>query len=128
MLFRSYTRHVSGTENMPGIVSFGLKMKEIAKNLAWVESLSPIRDSFVERLKKIPGAQIHGDPQYCLPTTVNFHLERVTGDVLMLNLDSEEIAVSSGSACASGGGAPSPVLAAGLRNAWFALSASRALE
>lgn len=102
----------SGTENMPGILSFGIKMQELISKPSWVESLTPIRDTFVAQLKSIKGVHIHGDPQTCLPTTVNFHVEGLSGDLLMLTFDTAGIAVSSGSACASGGGAPSPVLKA----------------
>ena len=55
---------------------------------------------------------VHGHRQHCLPNTVNFHIDGVAGDDIVVNLDLAGIAVSSGSACSSGINRPSRVLIA----------------
>ncbi|MBP6218983.1 MAG: cysteine desulfurase [Oligoflexales bacterium] len=102
----------SGTENFPGIISLSLKTKELSKKQNWIEHLFPIRDRLLDGLLKWKGVRIHGDPELCLPSTLNFYVEGVEGSRLMLLFDRARIAVSGGSACAAGGGKPSSVLKA----------------
>ena len=115
----------SGTENMPGLVSFGLRAREILAKPDWLLECKKVRDHFVENLIQIPGVSIHGDLQRALPNTVNFHIEGLGGDVLMLQFDLNGIAVSSGSACSSGVGAPSSVLLGMGFSEWVALNSVR---
>ena len=115
----------SGTENMPGLVSFGLRAREILASPDWLQGCRKVRDHFVEQLKQIPGACIHGDLAHSLPNTVNFHIESLGGDVLMLQFDMNGVAVSSGSACSSGVGSPSPVLLGMGYSEWVALNSVR---
>ena len=63
-------------------------------------------------MEKIPQVQLNGDPENRLPGTLNMSFEFVEGESLILSLDMEGIAVSSGSACTSGSLEPSHVLLA----------------
>lgn len=101
----------AGTENLPGIVSFGIRAEELLGK-SWIHSAETLRTQFLAGLSEIPGAHLHGDPAHCLPTTVNFHVEGLRGEELLLSFDSAGISVSNGSACSSGGGRPSHVLKA----------------
>ncbi len=101
----------AGTENLPGIISFGIRAEElIGKNT--LPALEQLRSYLVDGLLKIPEVHLHGDPAHCLPTTVNFHVDGLRGEELLLTFDSAGIALSNGSACSSGGGRPSGVLKA----------------
>jgi len=106
----------AGTENLPGIVSFGLACKEIGKDLSldatWFEKPRGLQLQLLKGLAEIPGCVVHGDPATGVANTVNFHVEGVAGDDILLNLDLEGFAASSGSACSSGVGRPSHVLKA----------------
>ncbi len=109
-----------GTENVPGVISFGL----MAQNLGAVQERSQ-QQALLVALGRIPGAKIHGDPVQGVANTVNFHIEGVPGDDLLVNLDLAGIAASSGSACSSGVGRPSHVLKAMGYSDWIALNSVR---
>ncbi len=109
-----------GTENVPGVISFGL----MARNLGAVQERSQ-QQALLAALGRIPGAKIHGDPVQGVANTVNFHIEGVPGDDLLVNLDLAGIAASSGSACSSGVGRPSHVLKAMGYSDWIALNSVR---
>ena len=115
----------SGTENMPGIISFGLRAKDILACPRWFDDVTNIKDYFVEKLKTIPQVKIHGDGSKTISNTVNFHVEGVRGEALMLQFDLAEIAVSSGSACSSGVSAPSPTLKSMGYSDWVASNSFR---
>jgi cysteine desulfurase len=104
-----------GTENVAGIAGFG-KACDLAQNhLVSEESsnLSSLRDHFFQRVSDlISGVEIFGDLENRLPNTLNLGFEEVEGDTLMIGLDMAGVAVSTGSACSSGSGLPSPVLTA----------------
>ena len=117
-----------GTENMPGIVSFGLKCEELhGQELAHAACMRRLRDAFIEALKRVPGAGLHGGltAAETLPNTVNFHVEGVPGEDILLNFDLSGIAASSGSACSSGVSRPSHVLMAMGLGEWVALNSVR---
>lgn len=115
-----------GTENMPGIVSFGLRCDELlGKETAWTVPMQSLRDAFLAVLREIPGAVVHGDPASGLVNTVNFHVDGVTGDDILLNFDLAGIQASSGSACSSGANRPSHVLLAMGFDEWVALNSVR---
>lgn len=100
-----------GTENIAGIVGFG-KAAELA--LAELDErssrLRALRARLEAGLSKLPGLTIFAERAERLPNTVQFGLSGYAGETLVMNLDRKGFAVSSGSACASGGGEPSPVL------------------
>jgi cysteine desulfurase len=104
----------SGTENMPGIVGMGLaaeiSWRDLAKNMAKWQKL---RDSLVSQvLEQIPYSRLNGHPLQRLPHNANISFNYVEGEALLLYLDMQGVACSSGSACASGSTSASHVLVA----------------
>jgi cysteine desulfurase len=104
----------SGTENTPGIVGFGkaveIGAREMEQESARVKGL---RDKLIRRvLAEIPSVSLNGHPEQRLPNNANFSIALVEGESLVLSLDLEGVAVSSGSACSSGSLQPSHVLKA----------------
>ena len=103
----------SGTENVPAIVGFG-KAAELAK--AELDSrrqqLMHLRSYLEQGLQSIHGCVIFSAAVARLPNTVQFGLPEVDGEMLLMQLDRKNIAVSSGSACSSGASKPSEVLTA----------------
>ena len=116
-----------GTENIPGIISFGLRARDFVSDPArsWLERERPAQQAFLAAMGRISGVQVHGDPGAGTANTINFHIEGVAGDDLLLNLDLAGIAASSGSACSSGVGRPSHVLKAMGYSDWIALNSVR---
>lgn len=104
----------AGTENVAGIVALG-KSCELAHEALSSESerLKRLRDR-LERgiLERIPISRIHGHPAKRLPNTANISFPDTEADSLLVSLDLEGIAASSGSACSSGTLKSSHVLAA----------------
>lgn len=102
-----------GTENVAAIIGFGFAA-EIARNSLQEkhEKLLNLRDYLESELHTIPGIRIFSEHQKRLPNTVQFGLPETDGEMLLMQLDKKGIAVSSGSACASGGGKASHVLKA----------------
>lgn len=102
-----------GTENVAGIVGFG-KAAELA--LAELEARRAqalaLRRRLEAGLREFPGIRIFAERAERLPNTVQFGLAGYDGETLVMNLDRKGFAVSSGSACASGGAEPSAVLTA----------------
>jgi cysteine desulfurase len=103
----------AGTENVPAIIGFGKAAELAGAEFAQrVEHLLRLRKFLDDRLTVIPGISIFAKNVERLPNTVQFGIKGMDGEMLLMKLDQKGIAVSSGSACASGGGKPSPVLAA----------------
>jgi len=103
----------SGTENVAAIVGFG-KAAELAKAELNERSayLLSLRKRLETELKTIKGIEIFAEQANRLPNTLQIGINGVDGEMLLMQLDQKGIAVSSGSACASGGKQPSPVLLA----------------
>jgi cysteine desulfurase len=102
-----------GTENVAGIAGFGKACELAQKHLDSQESLSSLRDHFFQLVSDlISGVEIFGDLDNRLPNTLNLGFEEAEGDTLLIGLDMAGVAVSTGSACSSGSGLPSPVLTA----------------
>jgi cysteine desulfurase len=103
----------AGTENVAAIVGFG-KAAELARTeLAQRRELvAGLKIQLEAGLRSIPGLCIFSENAPRLPNTVQFGLPHVDGEMLLMKLDQQGIAVSSGSACASGGKEPSYVLTA----------------
>jgi cysteine desulfurase len=104
----------AGTENVPGIVGLG-KACEIALKEREKEQtrLRALRDKLEKGiLEKIDDVIVNGHPEKRLAGTLNICVKYIEGESMLLNLDFERIAASSGSACTSGSLEPSHVLLA----------------
>lgn len=105
----------TGTENMPGIAGFGhaalLCAEEFEKE---TEELRKLRDDFFLQIKeKVSGEVIlNGSMENRLHSNLNLQFPGVEAESLLLALDLDNIAVSTGSACSSGSTSPSHVLLA----------------
>jgi len=107
-------RRRAGTENVPAIVGFG-KAAEIAQGEIETEAkrLIYLRDKLIKGLvEQIEHIRLNGHPTQRLPNNVNVSIEFVEGESMLLNLDLEGIAASTGSACSSSSLEPSYVLLA----------------
>ena len=102
----------SGTANVPGAVGLGRALELAAAALdAEAERLRTMRDAFEARLMELlPELIVNGQPAPRLPGTSNVAFPGVDGEALMASL--QDLAVSSGSACASAHPEPSTVLRA----------------
>ena len=103
-----------GTENVAGAVGFARAAELLfADQEKEGDRLAALRDQLQRNLaEKIPQVLRNGDPDHRLPGTLNMSFKFVEGESLILSLDMEGIAVSSGSACTSGSLEPSHVLLA----------------
>jgi cysteine desulfurase len=104
----------AGTENVAGIAGLGVAAALARQKMATeAPRLAALRDR-LERgiLASIPGAERNGTESPRVPNTANVSIERVESESLLIGLDLEGIAVSSGSACSSGTLEPSHVLKA----------------
>jgi cysteine desulfurase len=103
----------SGTENVAGIVGFGMAASLAKAQLAdYGARTGNLRNRLESGLRAIGGIAIFAAEAARLPNTVCFGMPGVDGETLLLNLDLAGFAVSSGSACASGDPEPSPILLA----------------
>lgn len=104
----------AGTLNVPGIVGLGEAVKLVQKNQpAENKRLAKLSSLLIDGvLKKIPQSRLNGDREKRVPANVNFTFKDVEGESILLRLDLEGVAVSTGSACASGSLEPSHVLRA----------------
>jgi cysteine desulfurase len=104
----------AGTENVPGIVGFGAAAKRaLAKLNDEAVRLGALRDRLeTGLLAAVPGAERNGVTEPRVPNTSNISFQRIEAESLLIGLDLEGIAVSSGSACSSGTLEPSHVLKA----------------
>ncbi len=107
-------RRRSGTENIAGIVGFGEAVVRAEEEREQVfKRLTGLRKKLVDGLMEaVPEVIINGDPLRTFPSTVSASVSHVEGESLLLSLDMEGIAVSTGSACSSGSLEPSHVLVA----------------
>lgn len=101
----------SGTHNVPGIVGLGAALLLIKERKQISDKMKALRDHLIGRvLKEIPDSKLNGSKIKRSPNNANFSFARVEGESLILMLDSEGIAASTGSACSSGSLEPSHVL------------------
>ena len=104
----------AGTENVPGIVGMGKAIELAYENLdAHNSKLISLRERLIKKVfENIDYVRLNGHPTNRLPGNVNFCFKFIEGESLLLSLDMEGIAGSSGSACTSGTLDPSHVLLA----------------
>ncbi len=102
----------AGTENVAGIVGFGEAAVLAGESLAGgLEGTGGLRDRLEALLLACPGARRNGDAPR-LPNTLNVSFEGTEAEGLLMALDLDGIAVSTGAACAAGAVEPSHVLRA----------------
>jgi len=104
----------AGTENTPALEGLRVAADLAARRLASdPPRLTALRDR-LERgiLASVPGALVNGDPGARVPNTANISFDGVEGESLVIGLDLEGFAVSTGAACSSGTLEPSHVLRA----------------
>lgn len=100
-----------GTENLPAIMGMAAALKEECTLMEQNEAkVIAMRDRLIQGLSQITYSILNGSREKRLPGNVNFCFEGVSGESLLLLLDSRGICASSGSACASGALDPSHVL------------------
>ncbi len=109
----------SGTENISGIVGMGTAAENARAEMDQESAgLRGIRDKLIrEALAAIPESHLNGHPVNRLPNNANIRFSYIEGEALILSLDMEGVACSSGSACTSKTLEPSHVLlATGLKH------------
>ncbi len=109
-----------GTEALPLAVAFGAAAEGIAARVAAGAAIAALRDRLEgEIVAHLPGTRIAGARAQRLPNTAALLFAGVSGRALVAACDARGVAVSSGSACHSGGGGASQVVRAlGVGEAW----------
>ncbi|BCB82066.1 cysteine desulfurase family protein [Phytohabitans flavus] len=104
----------SGTLDVPAIAAFAVAVETAVKTQQETASrLSALRDDLVSRVRHaVPDAIYNGDPADRLPGNAHLSFPGCEGDALLLLLDAQGIACSTGSACSAGVAQPSHVLLA----------------
>ena len=104
----------AGTENVPALVGLGVAARLAVEKLAAdAGRLSQLRDRLEEGvLSRVAGTAVNGVREPRVPNTTNISFDGVEAESLLIALDLEGIAVSTGSACSSGTLEPSHVLRA----------------
>jgi cysteine desulfurase len=117
----------AGTESVPGIVAFGAAAKFARAEMERRSTHDrQLRDGFEARLtERIPDIVFNGDRAQRLPHLSNISFRFIEGEGLLISLDLQGVAVSTGSACSSGTLEPSPVIRALGRNDELARGAIR---
>lgn len=103
-----------GTVNVPAVAGFGKAAEINARDLAVnAQRMKSLREYFLKKLtEKIPYILVNGHPHQKVQSILNVSFELIEGEAILLMLDFEGIAVSTGSACTSGALEKSHVLAA----------------
>jgi cysteine desulfurase len=103
-----------GTENVAGVVGFAKSLEIAGRRMDDdYKMLSELSDYFIEKVTStIPDVYFNGSREKRIPQTVNLSFKGIEGESILLSLDLNNIAVSSGSACTSGATEPSHVLSA----------------
>lgn len=101
----------AGTLNTESIIGFGTAVS--LASLEDAKKMSELRDTLIDRLtSEVPGISLNGPRLNRLCNNINLTVDGVSSKALLFELDRKGIAVSVGSACASGKKTPSPVLLA----------------
>jgi len=96
-------RRRAGTENVAGIVGMAKAIDIAAKRInADASQISALRDKLINNmLEKVEESSLNGHPAKRLPNNANIAFRYVEGESMLLNLDAQNIYVSTGSACSS---------------------------
>jgi len=101
----------AGTENVPAAMAFARAIELCDDTDA--RSLAKLRDDFENDLaKRLPWIEVNGSENERVPNTSSVLFRGISGEALVIALDLQNMAVSTGSACSSGSIEPSPVLLA----------------
>jgi cysteine desulfurase len=101
----------AGTENVPAAMAFA-RAVELCES-ADLANLAKLRDDFERDLaKRLPWVEVNGSENQRVPNTSSVLFRRISGEALVIALDLQNMAVSTGSACSSGSIEPSHVLLA----------------
>jgi cysteine desulfurase len=117
----------AGTESIANIVAFGVAAELAAREISERnEHTRQLRDRFEAAVSQsIDEIAFNGDPKRRLPHLSNISFRFIEGEGLLIHLDMQGVAVSTGSACSSGTLEPSPVIRALGRNDELARGAIR---
>jgi len=104
----------ASTHNTPGIVGLASALKLCAEKMQQETQIQiSLRDKLIREIpKRIPEVMLNGHPTKRLANNVNYSIEYIEGESMLLNLDILGIAASTGSACTSTSLEPSHVLLA----------------
>lgn len=103
----------AGTENVPSIVALGVAITDATKGIEEKnKKIKAMREKLIDGILKVPQTRLNGDRDQRLSGNVNISFRGIEGESLLLTLDINGIAASSGSACTSGSLDPSHVLLA----------------
>ena len=103
----------AGTENVPAIAGLGAAARLAATKAPALPRVAALRDRLEQEiLARVAGTMVNGAREPRVPNTTNISFERVEAESLLIALDLESIAVSTGAACSSGTLEPSHVLRA----------------
>lgn len=103
----------AGTENVAGIVGLGKALELATANMDETAArITLMRDRLIKGILEIPETRLNGHPKNRLSNNVNISIRYIEGESILLMLDMNGIAASSGSACTSGSLDPSHVLLA----------------
>jgi cysteine desulfurase len=104
----------AGTENVPGIIGVGVAAARAMHKMAEEAArLSALRDRLENGiLSTVTNTEVNGLREARVPNTTNISFDRIEAESLLIALDLEGVAVSTGSACSSGTLEPSHVLKA----------------
>lgn len=106
-------RRRAGTENVPGIVGFGVAAELASADLSRVDGIEALRDELEAKVLGLaPDAVVLSAGVKRLPNTSCIAVPGAKAETLVIGLDLAGVAVSSGSACSSGKVEASHVLAA----------------
>jgi cysteine desulfurase len=104
----------SGTLDAAGVAAFAVAVETSVKSqVDYAARVGSLRDSLIERVRAVvPDAVYNGDPADRLPGNAHFSFPGCEGDALLMLLDAQGVACSTGSACSAGVAQPSHVLLA----------------
>jgi cysteine desulfurase len=104
----------AGTENVPALIGLGVAADLVRDSLAKsATATAALRDRFEAAvLRDVHGTTVNGDPACRVPNTSNISFDGIEAESLLIALDLEGVAISTGSACSSGSLEPSHVLRA----------------
>ena len=93
----------AGTENVPGIVGYGVAAESAMAGLSFFGKLEILRDELERRVLQIePAAKIFGKGIARLPNTSKFAAQELKSELQVMGLDLDGVSISAGSACSAG--------------------------